>query len=64
MLTAAQLLCWKVPMIPTIEEWLIKMTELAAMAKLRALVLSLKKFIYNWKLSVDILKEMGKNIIF
>lgn len=64
MATAAQLLYaqyQKDPTLLTIEEQVIKMTELAMMITLMALVRekTLKKSIYNWKSFVDFL-EMRK----
>uniref|UniRef100_A0A8C5STB0 Uncharacterized protein n=1 Tax=Laticauda laticaudata TaxID=8630 RepID=A0A8C5STB0_LATLA len=65
MLTAASLHYaqkWKVPSIPTMDEWLQKLMELAEMDKLTALIKEKKNtFISTWKPLLDFVLEVEKN---
>ena len=60
MITAVRVLYaqrWKDSIIPTMEEWMVKLMELAEMAKLTALIRekTLTNFMANWKPLLDFL---------
>lgn len=62
MTTATRLLLaqhWKNQALPTVEEWLVKLSELAGMAKLMAIIKekTLIKFKKDWKPFIDFLHE-------
>ena len=69
MITAARLLYaqkWKNETIPTANEWIMKMMELAEMAKLTTIIKegSVIKFMSDWKLFIEFLQETEKNDIY
>ena len=69
MITAARLLYaqkWKNEIIPTVNEWIIKMMELAEMATLTTIIKegSATKFIVDWKHFVEFVQEIEKNDIY
>lgn len=52
---------WKSPILPTIQEWVMKMTTLAQIAKLTAGEKTLSAFRASWKPFIDFLYEMERN---
>ena len=69
MITAARLLYaqkWKNETIPTMNEWLMKMMELAAMAKLTALIKegATTRFMLDWKPFIEYVQEIEKDDIY
>jgi len=52
---------WKDSEIPTMEEWLVRMTEFAEMAKLNCLIREKTSSISGWKPFMDFFAENGKN---
>ena len=66
MITAAKLIYaqrWKDAQIPSMEDWMIKLMELAQMAKLTALIRenTVTGFVSIWKPLLDYLLVMQKN---
>lgn len=59
---------WKDSGIPTMEEWLVKVTELAEVAKLTSLIRerTITTFISGWNILMDFLlkKEENKLVIY
>ena len=69
MTTAARLLYaqnWKNETIPMMEEWMLKILELAEMAKLTAIIreISTNMFRLEWNPLIEYLHEKEKNDVF
>uniref|UniRef100_A0A8D0KLK4 Reverse transcriptase domain-containing protein n=1 Tax=Salvator merianae TaxID=96440 RepID=A0A8D0KLK4_SALMN len=67
MITAARIVYaqkWKGEILPTVDDWLVKMMELAKMDKLTNLlrIKTVDRFYRNWKPFIDFLQEMDNGL--